>query len=180
MTAQQLRDTLTFIFNGAAVQRYHTTPPLRPQTDGAHSFGVAWLAYLLTGGAASRNLILAALAHDLAEYRTGDLPAMIKRVGTIGAQLEEAETAYRAAVGLNFPLTEEETSVLATADRLEGMMFCIAERGLGNQEAERWFRRFATYVSEAPAGAQAKELLEAIFELWEEACPTTIPLTYGR
>lgn len=162
-----LRRQLEFIFNGAAVLRYHTTPPLRPQTDGAHSFGVAWLVYLLTEGSASRNLILAALAHDLAEHATGDLSAMAKREGTIGKQLDALEMVQLKAVGLEFMLTEREQRTLLLADKLEGMMFCIAERRLGNRTAELWYGRYRSYFQENGVGYS--ELFNVVEELWKEA-----------
>jgi len=180
MTPTARRAQLEFIFNGAAVLRYHTTPPIRPQTDGAHSFGVAWLVWMLTEGTCSRELILAALAHDLAEHQTGDLSAMAKRFGDIGTQLDQLEKAHLATVGLDFSLSPEEQNVLQLADKIEGMMFCISERRLGNQDAELWFNRYASYPAQLPAAGVAKELLVIIFEMWEEVCPNTIALTYGR
>jgi 5'-deoxynucleotidase YfbR-like HD superfamily hydrolase len=172
-----LRQQLEFIFNGAGVLRFHTTPPLRPQTDGQHSFGVAWLCYLLTGDShCSRELLLAALAHDLAEFQTGDVPAQTKRQATIGIQLEAIEQAHRTAAGMNFTLNAEEEQILTLADNLEGLMFCVAERRLGNQNAEIWFARWAAYVDQLPCKERAKEVLEIIFAMWEEVCPTRIPV----
>ena len=171
MTPSTRRAQLEFIFNGAAVQRFHTTPPIRPQTDGARSFGVAWLCWMLTEGHARQELIMAALGHDLAEQFTGDLPAMIKRQATIGIQLDALEEEQRSKAGLEFALTEDEQKVLDLADALEGMMFCVQERRLGNREAERWYGRWRAWTDKGlrlltPA---CNELIQIIDTLMTEA-----------
>ena len=70
---------ISFIFNGGVSKRYHTVDTLKSQDIAAHSFGVAWLCEVLTDGKASKELIMAALAHDLAEHIVGDLPSPSKR-----------------------------------------------------------------------------------------------------
>ena len=161
------RQILEFIFNGAAVQRFHTTPPLRPQTDGAHSFGVAWWCWLLTEGQCSRQLLLAALAHDLAEHVTGDVPAMVKRQNNIGVQLDALEAIQLGSVGLEFEITDAERRVLDLADALDGMMFCAAERKLGNRHAELWYSRWRTWIKDSAAGYEGWVTL--VDELMTEA-----------
>jgi 5'-deoxynucleotidase YfbR-like HD superfamily hydrolase len=171
MSLTKLRDQLDFVLDGAAVTRFHATTFVKPQTDGAHSFGVAWLCWLITGGAASKNLLLAALAHDLAEHRTGDVPSMTKRYATIGVQLEAMEAEWRGRAGLAFPLDEGETLVLDLADQLEGMCYSVAERRLGNQGAEAWYQRYRSYVwARTPLPGAAADLVKIMDAKMEAAC----------
>jgi 5'-deoxynucleotidase YfbR-like len=181
VTKLQMRETLNFIFRGGGVKRFHTVPVLREQTDADHSFGVAWICYLLAECRPSVTLLLAALSHDLGEFATGDMPSMIKRNPTIGPPLAGIETIYRAAAGIEFAgrLTEEEARWLDLADHMEGMMYCVAERWLGNRYAETWYARFSSYVAEKMTDRAAeRELFHNIFYLWEEAsaCPNLRPI----
>ena len=166
-----LRQQLEFIFNGGAVKRYHTVNTIHTQTDADHSFGVAWLVWMLTEGRASAKLLMAALAHDLAEHVTGDVPSQTKRVADIGAKMAGLEAIHRGAAGVEFYLTEEEERVLDLADNLEGMMFCVAERRMGNRNAELWYLRFLDYALSVQAVTpNVPEVLNVIQNLWREAC----------
>lgn len=164
----QLREQLQFIYEGAAVKRFHTESVIREQTDGAHSFGVAWFCYLLTDGHPTVRLLLAALSHDLAERVTGDVPGPTKRVGHIGAQLAGLEAIHLGKAGFSFGefLSSEDVKILNLADRLDGMMYCIAERRLGNLNARDWYRNFWNYCHEL---GFAHPLGKVVDDLWEEA-----------
>ena len=69
-----MRKTLDFILNGSEVKRFHTLTTHQLETVGHHSHGVACLTLMLNPDA-SRELIIAALFHDLAEQHTGDVDA---------------------------------------------------------------------------------------------------------
>jgi len=138
-----------FIFNGGYSTRYHTAEVHFRQTIADHSFGVAWLCELLTEGTASKDLIMAALAHDLAEHMVGDIPSPAKRALGVGAQFDEYELAHLKANGLSnyaASLMPAELDVLKYADMIEGMHFCLRERRLGNVNVDVIFGRFLSYV----------------------------------
>lgn len=143
---------LSFIRKGGVSTRYHTEDMLIRQDIASHSFGVAWFCELLTAGKARKVLIMAALAHDLAEHRTGDIPSPAKRrlgVGDMFHQYEMEEINF-AGLGSYFEeLTEGEELVLKLADMMDGMAHCIRERNLGNRNVIVIFWRFLQYTKEA-------------------------------
>ena len=81
-----MKESLDFILAGSEVLRYHTVTTLMRETVGHHSHGVACLTLLLNPNA-GRELLTAALWHDLAEHQTGDIPSPAKREYGIGEQV---------------------------------------------------------------------------------------------
>ena len=71
-----MKHTLDFILAGSEVKRYHTVTTLVSETVGHHSHGVAMMC-LMFDPMASRQLLMAALFHDLAEHQTGDIPPLL-------------------------------------------------------------------------------------------------------
>lgn len=140
-----------FIFKGGSSTRYHTMTVHDRQTIADHSFGVAWICEILTNRSASKELIMAALAHDLAEHKVGDIPAPAKRALNLKVmydsleqnELDDAEIGIYARL-----LSEDEKVVLRFADMLEGMIFCLKERRMGNIHVSVAFKNFRDYVSE--------------------------------
>jgi 5'-deoxynucleotidase YfbR-like HD superfamily hydrolase len=164
-----IQDQLQFVLRGAAVTRFHVHPVIKPQTDGAHSFGVAWICYLLSDSKPSLNLVLAALAHDLAEHKVGDVPFPTKHaIPGLNDQLNLLENSYLANAGLDFPLTDDEKRILSLADRLEGMCYCAQERALGNKGAEEWYDNYFKSLPFSLIGAAA-EVLGALKDMMKEA-----------
>lgn len=140
-----------FIFNGGYSTRYHTVDVHTRQDIGNHSFGVAWLCELLTDGNASKDLIMAALAHDLAEHMVGDIPSPAKRALGISAMFDEIEGKHLEEAGVGWykdALSMPEKIILKFADMLEGMTFCVRERKFGNKNVEVIFERFSSYIDE--------------------------------
>ena len=140
---------LEFIRKGGMTKRYHTKNTIHENTVAHHSFGVAWLCALLVEGIPRPNLLLAALAHDLAEQVTGDISSPTKRKFPVIAEMVQAlETETLEEHGLNFEvtLTESEKRILKMADCLDGALFCISEMELGNRNIEDVFNRYCQYV----------------------------------
>lgn len=168
MSAELVRQ-LRFIQDGGNVRRFHTVPTIAIDTDARHSFGAAWLVWILTGGKARSRLLMGALAHDLAEQTVGDVPAPAKRALGIGIELNELEDRILLDAGFSFSLTPEEQRTLKIADNLDGMMFCVQERRMGNRHLDIVFDRYAEYTeSMKPEGVEA-DLLRAVHTLMEEA-----------
>jgi 5'-deoxynucleotidase YfbR-like HD superfamily hydrolase len=136
-----------FTLRGSLVQRFHTRDTIKEDLVGRHEHGVAMLCYFLTDGDAGRDLLLAGLTHDHGEQRTGDLPSPTKRalgdgMNSIYKMEKQALMEHRLA----FILTPEEEVILNLADNLDGMLFCIRERRLGNEEVADIFHRYGAYV----------------------------------
>lgn len=173
-----------FIFNGGMSKRFHTVDTIKHQDIANHSFGVAWFCELLTQGRARKVLIMSALTHDLAEHMVGDIPSPAKRALGIGEMFNAFETEKLKVAGLAHyqeELTEGEELTLKVADMLDGCMYCIRERKLGNRNVEICFGRFYSYASEVLTKprdeaatswsfdpAVAEEIMKDIFKEWKE------------
>lgn len=142
LSSNKLRAQVRAFTRGGQVVRFHTLPQLHPQLIAAHSYGVAWLCWVLTQGAASAELLYAALVHDVPEFLTGDLPHPTKKHVGLGV-MHELEQGVMATAHLPEPrLSGEEKRVLELADLLEGMLQCARERSLGNQLLGSVFARY--------------------------------------
>lgn len=162
---------LSFISEGAAVERFHSRPMLRPVTDGHHSHGVAMLCYVLTEGEASAELLMAALTHDLAEQAASDISAPAKRALGIREALGEFEDNILGQFGLKFSheLKPEDLRILGIADQMEGMLSCCRERALGNKFVDLMFSKWVRWISEENLTEWEREVAEAILVLWQKA-----------
>lgn len=162
---------LSFISEGAAVERFHSRPMLQRVTDGHHSHGVAMLCYVLTEGAPSAELLMAALVHDLAEQAASDVSAPAKRAMGIREQLGQFESAVLGRFALRFDtqLTPAEKRILSIADQFEGMLSCCRERALGNKFVDLMFSKWVRWTSEENLTEWEREVAEAILALWQKA-----------
>lgn len=166
MSAEKLK----FIYKGAKTKRFHTADTLTEQSVAEHSFGVAWLAVLVEPNA-RRELILAALAHDLAEHVVGDVSSPAKRrFPALKTALDAAENTLLEDAGLDYVanLTESEQRTLKIADMLDGMMFCVRERRMGSRVAETIYNNFYSYVTDLNLPDTAVDLLSTINTMWEK------------
>src|SRR5579859_4805294 len=172
---QVIRARLLFMRRGAETERFHTVPTLRNETVGHHSFGVAWFCWLLTpNNQPSRDLLLAAMAHDLPEWKTGDIPAPSKRHLKIRDQVQAMEEELMKELKLPLPvLSELERRLLAMADIMDGLMACVRERQMGNRLIHEAWLNFSRYLLEE-VGLQADTIEHRVWqqidELYNEAC----------
>ncbi len=162
-----------FLARGRAVTRFHTEAVIRPQTIADHSFGVAWLCWYLESGAPSSNLLMAALAHDMAEYATGDMPSPTKRKLGLGAAFAELEAVEFAAAGMpNFEaegmLSKREAVVLKRADVIEGLLYCLRERAMGNTLLRTAYFNYANYYAGLPSDPIGDALVKVIGEEYDK------------
>lgn len=163
-----MRELLEFIRNGGRTKRFHTKLTLTPNTVAAHSFGVAWLCWVLTEGSPSAQLLMAALAHDLAEWKTGDLAAPTKRALGLREVFAAYEDSFMVPLGLSFKLGSDEERILKLADAMDGMAYCIEEKMLGNTGLEVVFNNFSSYVGEIKCNNVELEVLGVLYEAWGE------------
>lgn len=138
---------LEALIGAGNIKRYHTVATIKENTVAHHSYGVAVLCMLLDP-CAGMALQRAALLHDVAEQWVGDIPAPVKRQLDIRQQLHEAENTALKNVSLGYEemLSDAERIILNIADSLDGMLYCINERRMGNREVQTVFTRYAEYV----------------------------------
>jgi len=167
-----MRRKLELIVSGGGVKRWHVQRTLKEQSVAEHSFGVAWLVWFITDGRASVNLIMHALAHDVAEYITGDVPAPAKRSMGISHLFDIEEEAVWADHGLYLPnLTKEELRTLKFADVCELLLFCVREISLGNKNMVEVYSRGVGYLLQhSPWNDLEAKLMTVIGERYGQAC----------
>lgn len=161
-----MRTQLEFIAYGAEVQRYHTVTTLKAETVGHHAHGVA-LICLLLDPLASRELLRAALVHDLAEQHVGDIPSPAKRTLGFADKLDALEEGIinRELGSYERALTSAEQRTLKLADIAQGALKCAREIDLGNRRMRVVFDRYMSYAENMiPHGAE-RELFDAIKEI---------------
>ena len=157
-----MKKPLLFAQAGSEVVRYHTLTTLVKETVGHHSHMVSMICYVLDPNC-SRDLLLAALTHDLAEQVTGDTPSTAKRLYGITDQVSALEDSVMAAAGLAFPnLTDYEKRILKLADVAQGAMFCSREISLGNRRMRAVFDRYMSYAADMGLIGVEEELFEII------------------
>lgn len=162
-----MKDTLNFIIAGSEVTRYHTVTTLVKETVGHHSHGVAMLALLLNP-LASRQVLMAALFHDLAEHQTGDIPSPAKRQFGIGDKVDELEHRLMRAAGIVMPeLTPDDARTVKLADLAQGALFCVREISLGNSRMRAVLDRYLAYAQEMILVGRERELFNIIKEIAE-------------
>lgn len=152
MVSASPEEQLDFIQNGRVTRRFHGLRMLDYQRVDAHSYGVAVLVLALVRGAdieRRERLLRAALMHDLAEWKAGDIPAPTKR--DLGPewrkQFNDYENELLSAHGLQVELDARDARVLKLADALEGCLHCIEERNMGNRTIGPIFKEFWKYVT---------------------------------
>jgi len=157
-----MKERLDFFAAGADVLRYHTVRTLTQETVGHHSHLVALLCTLIDPDA-SRELLMAALLHDLAEQVTGDIPSPAKHQFGISEQVSEMEAKIMRSAGIDFPLlTLDEARILKLADLAQGALFCARELSLGNSRMRSVFDRYCSYAHDMVLIGRERELFELI------------------
>lgn len=128
------------------VRRWHSNPDMSDLHDenGAHQGRCAMLAIKLFPDC-SRDLLVACVTHDAAEWFVGDLP-YTRRDQSFAAALDEAEARAIEGMGLGLVLTAEDKRRLKFVDRLDAYLFAAHRRphvlvGDGWPEHGEWLRR---------------------------------------
>lgn len=107
------------------VTRYHTEPIPTRQNNAEHQWGVAVILMMITKP--SYALLCAALTHDMAERKAGDMPAPFKWSNPeVRVMLDAFEHSISKEYGTDIweaQLTVEEKKLLKLADYLEAATF---------------------------------------------------------
>ena len=163
-----MKTTLDFLLDGAQVRRFHTRATVATETVGHHSHGVATIALLLDPDA-SRDLIIAALYHDLSEHVTGDIPSPMKREYGISAQISDIEEKLMLQAGITFPtLSEKDQRTLKLADIAHGAIFCCQELELGNLKMRNILDTYLSYAHDKVLVGREQQLFSLIEEMSDD------------
>lgn len=129
-------NTLLTAWEAQFILRYHTSPiQSERQTVGAHSYAVSVLVDQLWPDA-SKQVILAALYHDVPELILGDIPATAKwDYPELKKAFEKAEAKVMKDLQLEFNLSPEEKRMLKMADMLELVLYSSRHLHLQDMEA---------------------------------------------
>jgi 5'-deoxynucleotidase YfbR-like HD superfamily hydrolase len=169
---------IDFLRNAGETRRYHTWPVLRQQNVAEHSFHVAMLCSWLSKGDPSQALLMAALTHDLAEHKMGDLPSPVKRKlpdypqGSFRSVWDQLEEEVLAPHGLAWAgrLNPSEAQILRIADAADGCLYCTRERAMGNRLIDEVYHNFRMYLGHEMLHYPSIELIEIIDNEWSKAC----------
>ena len=163
-----LAEQILFIRRGVEVKRFHSLVTIQQETVGHHSCGVALMVWLLTEGRCSVALLMSALTHDLPEQHTGDIPAPMKRRFNLSESFQLLDDKYLTEMGLFYHLTDVEKRILKLADVLDGALFCIREKSLGNQTIRIIYERYMVYCENLNPVYREAQIFSAIKQLWKE------------
>lgn len=159
-----MKAKLQFICDGANTRRYHTVPTLLTETVAHHSHGVALICHMLMSNRDYNPQVMwAALLHDMAEYRVGDVPSPSKREFGISKMLDEFEARILRSEGFPMPaLSVEDGRILKLADIAQGALFCIQEIKMGNSLMGVVLERYLSYAEGMILIGVEKELFDTI------------------
>jgi 5'-deoxynucleotidase YfbR-like HD superfamily hydrolase len=143
-------DSLMPLYQAGEVRRFHTMRVLHPQSVGEHSWGVAlMLLWLHDDKLPSAQLMRAAIAHDLPEAWTGDIPAPAKWASKdLTDALHDMEKRFELKHGMNgHTLTAEEQDLMSFADMADLVLYCVTEISMGNWRMRNLFGRGMNVLS---------------------------------
>jgi 5'-deoxynucleotidase YfbR-like HD superfamily hydrolase len=131
---ENIKEWLAMMRASSYVERVHTVQTIDRQTLGHHGYNVAVIALAITDGEASGNLLKACLFHDAHEVEHGDAPAQTSWANEdLRKALKRMMVQFRNEYNLNIELTMEEEHVLAWADKLEFVYYCLEQINMGNR-----------------------------------------------
>lgn len=108
-------------------------------------------------------LLKAALLHDMAEQKTGDIPSPAKRELDIGGNLEVIEHRILKENGFQFPdLSEQDQLTLKLADIAHGAIKCAREVNMGNSSMRIVYDRFMLYAGQLRKDVRATVLFDTV------------------
>lgn len=146
------------------IQRIHIYPTNTTDYISRHSNNVAILCYWLDPNECNRELLLAALFHDLSEFETGDIPANAKwEHPDLKEVLNRITNKWEKEWELDIEISNNQRTLLKLADSMEFLLTCIEELEHGNRHMLEPLRRSFYSI-----GEQAKKYegtnLQSAFE----------------
>jgi 5'-deoxynucleotidase YfbR-like HD superfamily hydrolase len=121
---EKIQSQIGYVRRGGNMLRYHTLPTTgMQQTVAHHTFGVMNIILTLWPDC-SKNLLVAALHHDVPEQVTGDIPAHVKWANpAMKEAIENIEDKFLKDHDLYVELTDSEKRMLAMADLMELILY---------------------------------------------------------
>jgi 5'-deoxynucleotidase YfbR-like HD superfamily hydrolase len=111
----------------------------------------------------SKNLIKAALYHDIHEGTLGDIPAQVKRKFYYFAKaIDRAEQVINRELGTHVPLDIEEQERLKTADVMELLWFSVEEIERGNNNFMSVGARCLGFLDQLPLEPKISEMRQQL------------------
>lgn len=174
-----LADIVSWVRGALQVRRYHQYFVHKEDTIASHSCGVALFVHLIDPDA-RKEVLLAALTHDLGEVLTGDVPSPFKQMLSREAA-KEIDILEKNAVGshgLNYAerLSPGEYKLLKFADCFDGLAFCLEEKRRGNTTLQSVGDKYVTYLSDRLNDAEtelwftrAQTIFTSLFRSWSKA-----------
>jgi len=134
------------ILQSGNVVRFHNSIGMDKQKNSEHEWEVALILQHIYPDC-SKQLLLAALTHDAAEYFTGDIPFPTKQASPeLKSVLDRLEQQWEEQNGVHFDLHPEEKFFLKLADTFSGMWYCIQQVREGKINAKRPFRKWREFA----------------------------------
>ena len=166
ITDQSSVSNVLNVLDGGEVKRYHTMLTIGEQSVASHSWGVAVILNWLKPDI-SKTAILKALAHDVAEKRTGDMPAPTKwNNPDLAKELSVVEKNIEAELGVDYDLTEEEHEYFKQSDMFELLMYCVNQRSLGNTNVNVVFSNGVEKLVDMHLNSRGKALLAHLVQAY--------------
>jgi len=152
------------------IKRYHTHPIVGEQTVGDHTYGVVQILRYITQDNCSKNLMIAALDHDVLEFFTGDVPHPAKNMFPQLKQVLDAIERNAAEVNgmVEYDkLSAKEKVLLTCADLLEMGFYGAYQMKLGNSFGRNVVETIVQSVGKLPENKVPKEAKDLAQELEE-------------
>lgn len=147
------------------VKRYHTVPTIGQETIAAHSWGVALLILKLYPGIPSRELLAAAIYHDIPESVVGDTPANAKwQFPDLAVATSRAEDTIALYMEVEYEesLDKQERDWLRWCDLLDIAFYCHEQYQLGNRTVVPMMERVRRKLRDLDAPERVFELAQQI------------------
>lgn len=142
-----MKTLLTAFRAGGGVRRFHTARVICENTVAEHTFGVMCILDAIYDGFVPSDVMRAALFHDIAEHKYGDIPGPVKRF-LDNDRLREAEAQYETSIGVHVTLGGREQRILKFADNVDGFLFCHDEYMRGNKTLIKIASNYLEYIND--------------------------------
>lgn len=174
-----LAEIVSWVRSSLQVRRYHQYFVHKEDTIASHSCGVALFIHMIDPDA-RKEVLLAALTHDLGESLTGDVPSPFKRMLSREAakEIDVLEKNTLTAHGLNYPerLSPAEYKLLKFADCFDGLAFCLEEKRRGNSTLQAVGDKYVSYLSDRLSDAEtelwfgrAQQIFTSLYRHWSKS-----------
>lgn len=139
---------IEYVYAAGKVKRYHVENIIGEQTVADHSWGVANILVDAFGECVTKEMLLAALWHDVPEKTSGDTPATAKWLSdNLKNALDEVEEKVLHEILPEFPgLSPSERLMVKIADMAELVYFCVRQVKMGNTFSEPIVYRGLDYL----------------------------------